>query len=133
MRPVPVTASPKNPRMGGPVREYEFHIFYPGEYTFNLHLSPTLNIYNDEGLEVALSVDGGEPVILNMHKGQDWDESVRNNMTKVSTVQNLATAGNHILKVWMVDPGVVLEKIIIETGEHKKSYLGAPESVYKKE
>lgn len=136
MHPVPVTATPQTPKMGGPVLEYDFNIFYPGEYTFSLHLSPTLNIYSDEGLEVAISVDGGEPVILNMHKGrslEDWEESVRNNMTKVSTVQKIATAGNHILKIWMVDPGVVLEKIIIETGEHKKSYLGAPESIYKKE
>jgi len=136
MHPVPVTSLPQKPKMGGPVLEYDFNIFYPGEYAINLFLSPTLNIYNDEGLEVAVSVDGGEPVILNMHKdrkSQDWDESVKNNMTLVSTVQNLSSVGNHTLKIWMVDPGVVLEKITIETGEHRKSYLGAPESFCKKD
>lgn len=136
MHPVPVTSLPQNPKMGGPVLEYDFNIFYPGEYAISLFLSPTLNIYNDEGLEVAVSVDGGEPVILNMHKGRpsnDWDESVKNNTTLVSTVQNLSSVGNHTLKIWMVDPGVVLEKITIETGEHRKSYLGAPESFCKKD
>ena len=63
----------------------------------------------------------------------DWDESVKNNTTLVSTVQNLSSVGNHTLKIWMVDPGVVLEKITIETGEHRKSYLGAPESFCKKD
>jgi hypothetical protein len=136
MHPVPVTAAPQTPKMGGPVLEYDFNLLYPGEYSFNLFLSPTLNIYNDEGLEVAVSIDEGVPVILNMHKGrsfQDWEESVKNNMTMVTTKQNLESAGNHTLKVWMVDPGVVLEKILIETGDHKKSYLGAPESFCKKE
>jgi hypothetical protein len=32
------------------------------------------------------------------------------------------------LKIWMVDPGIVLQKIVVETREIAPSYLGPPQS-----
>jgi hypothetical protein len=132
MHPVPVNASRQNPRSGSPVLEYDFVTFKTGEIKVNAIISPTLNIYNDEGLEFAVSIDDQDPVLVNIHKNfsfQDWEESVRTNSRVLTTTHTLASPGNHTLKVWMVDPGIVLERIEIITGEPKKSYLGAPQSV----
>jgi hypothetical protein len=62
------------------------------------------------------------------YSNNDWQESARNNMRKVKSTHKLTDAGYHTLKVWMVDPGVVLQKIVVDTGGVKPSYLGPPES-----
>lgn len=132
MHPVPVNALRQSPKKGSPSLEYDIYLFKAGEIKINLLFSPTLNIYNDEGLEIAVSIDNGEPVLLNMHKDfsfHDWEETVKDNSRVLTTILDVADNGNHTLKVWMVDPGVCLEKIILQTGkELPESYLGAPES-----
>jgi hypothetical protein len=40
----------------------------------------------------------------------------------------VSTAGLHTLKIYMVDAGVVLDKIVIDAGGLKPSYLGPPET-----
>nr|HPR33484.1 glycosyl hydrolase 115 family protein [Prolixibacteraceae bacterium] len=134
MHPVPVNSLPQKPGFGSPVLEYDFFTFGVGTYTISLILSPTLNIYNDEGLELAVAIDDNDPVVLNLHDDfsfQDWEEAVRTNSMVLKSEAMLTSSGNHTLKVWMVDPGVVLEKITLCTGEPKYSYLGPPESLNK--
>ena len=46
--------------------------------------------------------------------------------TKVSTKLR-AGAGAHVLRVYMVDPGVVLDKLVLDTGGVRPSYTGPPE------
>jgi len=53
---------------------------------------------------------------------------VLNQARHCQTTLNIAKPGYHTLKVWMIDPGVVVEKILVNMGGLKPSYLGAPES-----
>ena len=131
MTPVPVTSPPQTPEGNGARLEYQIHFFSKGEVKVKACLSPTLNFHNAQGLRYAISFDDEPPQIVNMHAGktfQEWEESLRNNITVATSKHMLNAAGKRVLKFWMVAPGVVLQKLVIETGEVKPSYLGPPES-----
>jgi hypothetical protein len=62
---------------------------------------------------------------------QDWERSVKNSIRSVQVPVLVATPGYHVLKFWMVDPAVVLEKLIVDFGGVKPSFLGPPESYHR--
>jgi hypothetical protein len=130
--PWPQTASVKTPGGDTPHLEYDIYLFTKGEVSVKTYLSPTLNFHNNQGLRFAVSFDEEPPKVINMHAGmtfQDWEESVRNNITTKISKFALASAGKHTLKFWMIDGGVVLQKLLVETGRPRPSYLGPPESM----
>jgi len=65
------------------------------------------------------------------NRNTDWERSVSDNARFSLTKHNISSPGYHTLKIWMIDPGVVIQKIILDTGGVKPSYLGPPESFYK--
>ena len=58
----------------------------------------------------------------------DWETSVKDSARVVKTKFTLSSPGYHTLKIWMLDPGVVLQKLMVDLGGVKPSYLGPPES-----
>lgn len=58
-----------------------------------------------------------------------WARHTSDNVNITSTVHRIAAAGVHVLKFWMVDPTVVLQNLVVDTGGLKPSYLGPPESL----
>jgi len=115
---------------GNPYLAYDFHNFSTGEMSIEFLLSPTLDFQNKGGLRFAYSIDDSEPKIINMHQDtdDDWGTSVGNNTTRVISELNLEEEGNHTLKIWAIDSGIALQKIIIKKGEVSESYLGPTES-----
>jgi Gylcosyl hydrolase family 115 C-terminal domain len=110
----------------------------PGPVTATLTLAPTLNFVPGRGLRAAVSFDDEEPTLVNIlpanynaqNGNRDWEESVRNNSRTVSSSHTVNGAGYHTLRVWMVDPAVVVQRVVVHTAESSKpvTYLGPPES-----
>jgi hypothetical protein len=61
---------------------------------------------------------------------QDWARSVEDSVRTVKSTHTVEGVGYHTLKLWMVDPGVVLQKLVVDLGGVKPSYLGPPESYH---
>ena len=100
--------------------------------------SPVLNFIPDRGVRYAVSFDDETPQVVTLvpknynaqNGNRDWEESVKNSAYGKST-HTLAAPGYHTLKFWMIDPGVVLQKIVVNTGGVKPSYLGPSESFHR--
>jgi hypothetical protein len=132
----PVTAASVTPPENSPCLEYRMYLFHPGEVAVEAIISPTLNFVQGRGLRFALSFDGQPPQIVTAvpenytarDGNQDWERTAKDSVRKVKTTFTLADTGYHTLKFWMVDPGVVLQKLVVDLGGVKPSYLGPPES-----
>jgi hypothetical protein len=122
----------------GPHLDYRIYVFTPGEATARLTLGPALNFAPDRSVRIAVSMDSEAPQVLTIvprgynaaNGNRDWEQSVRDNARYITSKHQIAAPGDHTFKVWMVDPGVVLERILIDTPASAKavSYLGPPES-----
>jgi hypothetical protein len=58
-----------------------------------------------------------------------WNNAVTDNIMRQTVMQKSLSAGSHTLRYYMVDPGLVLQKIILKkAGTDTESYLGPPQS-----
>ena len=127
------SVEPRHAAGEAPSLEYPMHLFHAGEFELTFYLIPTHPVRGAGGLRFAYALDGAEPRELAASAGvevtsKEWSQNVLNSTTKVSTKVRLDAAGAHVLRVYMLDPGVVLDKIILNTGGLRPSYLGPPET-----
>lgn len=110
--------------------EYDMNFESKGEFEVRLLLAPTLNFNHNKGLRYEISFDGGTPQVVNFnghYKGElgRWQSE---HIIKSITKHQISQPGKHTLRFRVLEPGIVLEKILINTGGLQPSYLGAPES-----
>jgi len=129
-------APPAVPGKDSPVLEYKIYFFSAGEFETVLHMAPSLNFLPERNFRIGLSVDDSDPQLITVvpagfnaeNFNREWEEIVSNSTRYVTGKIKVAGPGSHTLKVWMIDPGMVLEKIVVNTGGLRPSYLGPPES-----
>ena len=130
---VPVTAKRRIPDPESPRLEFKLLFSDTGRINVQTYFSTTLN-FNGKELQYALSFDDELPQILNLHKdnsNQSWERWVADNIILNNAEFYLKRATEHTLKYWMVDPGIVLQKIVVGLQKVKPSYLGPPETLIK--
>jgi hypothetical protein len=132
----PADAPSATPGKNASCLEYKMYLFDAGAVEVNTITSPTLNFMPGHGLRFAIAFDNGAPQIVTLvpekysaqNGNTDWETSVKDNARCAKTHFTLSKPGYHTLKYWMVDPGVVVQKIVVNLGGMKPSYLGPPES-----
>jgi hypothetical protein len=114
--------------------EYRVYLSDHGEFSLQAVLAPTLNFVPGRGLRFAVSVDDGPRTIvdaLEHHTQKDWEEAVSDGVRKVSIPLSIASPGYHTVTLWVVDPGVVVERLVLSHGPIPPSYFGPPESFHR--
>jgi hypothetical protein len=135
MATLPVTAPSSTAGGSAPRLDYRVFLFDTGSVAVKAYIAPTLDYTGSPtGLRYAISFDDDPPQVVNVvadSSNRAWEQSVADDIRIASTRHHLAQGGPHVLKFWRVDPGVVLEKLVIDAGGALPSYLGPPESYHR--
>jgi endo-1,4-beta-xylanase len=127
----PVTIPAQTPGGNNPHLEYQLYLFDTGIVTVRAYFSPIL-AFNREPIRYAVSFDDDPPQLVDLSTGNEapgaWDRMVADNIRISVSAHVIGQPGPHILKYWLVDPGPVLQKIVVDAGGALPSYLGPPES-----
>lgn len=134
----PVTAATVLPPNPAPYLEYPVYFARAGKYKVDLVTGTTLDAVPGRALAIAVSIDAHDPQVVKAFApsadrgerflGRQFDENDRNNARVLHFEQNVDLPGRHTLKITMVDPTVVVQKIIIHDTDLPYSYFGPPES-----
>ena len=115
-----------------------FYTYSTDTFKLNAYFSPSLNFHNTEtGLQYAISIDDETPQVISINKedkntgGGIWNKWVGENIIIKRSAHKISKPGKHVVKYWMVDPGVILQKLVLDFGGMKPSYLGPPETLKK--
>ena len=137
LTPVPVTAAQQTPGGSSPHLEYEVSVLTPGKVTVWAYLSPRNPALARDGLKYAVSFDDDAPQTVDIIAvtGSDdgtmnaqWARNTSDNVNLTATTHTVSKAGVHRLRFWMVDPTVVLQRLVVDTGGLEATYLGPLES-----
>ncbi len=114
-----------------PRLDYRVYLSTIGEITVGVNLLPTQPIRTGNGLRLAVALDDQPPQLVTAGTevgSPEWAQSVLNEVLTATVRLRVPAAGMHVLRVYMVDAGVVLDKIVINCGGLQPSYLGPPET-----
>ena len=131
----PVTSPSLVPTTTSPHLEYTMRLTDSGAVKVHAYFSPTQNFSAaSHGIRYGISLDDETPQIINIipdTSNAAWEKAVADNIRVLESQHHVVSAGEHVLKYWYVDPGVVLQKLVVETTNMPNSYLGPPESFYR--
>jgi len=134
----PVTVASVLSPAAAPQPEYPVYLPRSGSYQVTRVLGPVMDFVPDRGMQIAVSFDDQAPQVLDLFAdreaetflGRNWSgQSARDNARYLRSSHRLAAPGPHTLKIAKVDPGIVVQKIIISARPLPESYAGPTESV----
>ena len=105
------------------------------EVSVHIITNSTLPFLRKEGHRYAISIDGGEAVEVNYnhryveeHQYEMYDVAAARVIETTVKVPMQLTKGQHTLTISPLDPGLVLEKLVIDLGGYRQQHLHGLES-----
>ncbi|TDH27021.1 hypothetical protein EXU57_09475 [Segetibacter sp. 3557_3] len=128
----PAATSGKLEINSGPRVEYDFCVSSENNAELIVFTLPTHPLNNNHGMRYAVSLDDGPIKIIDFRtvgRSEEWKQNVLRNTASKTVALGKLNRGKHTLKIHAVDPGVVLDRIIINLGGYHGSYSAIPQTI----
>ena len=122
--------------------EYDFYTFNAGIYDVYTYVLPTFPLHAERDYKLpehtnsdtkySVRIDDGSistPSTSAIEYSQIWYDSVLKNCRVNKSTLYVKKPGKHTLQIRCGDPGVVIQKIVIDLGGMKRSYLGPQSTI----
>jgi hypothetical protein len=116
---------------------YDMTLTSTGPVRVSVLLSPRNNVLPTPGLRYAVSIDDQSPQTVDIiaatgandtTMNRQWARNTSDNINVTTTTHTIDRPGRHTLTFHAVDPTVIVQRLIVDTGGVRYSYLGPPES-----
>ncbi len=133
---LPAKAASQSPGTGSAL-VFPFYTFTnASSASLTVYLSPSDNANPNSPNRYSFTVDGGSlttvqrvPLTDGSTDPPGWSDGVTQNAYVKSSSLGKRAAGAHTLKIWLLEPTMVLTKVVVDVGGLKTSLMGPPESV----
>jgi hypothetical protein len=130
---VAVRSEPEKILAESPCLQYKIYLQDAGDWTFTVRALPTFSVESGRPQRYAIALDDAPPQIVSLpfsmsETNPRWQKNVLRNAATTSSVHPVTRPGLHILKIWMVDPGIVLDEIAAAVQPEDWGYVWPPET-----
>ena len=139
-----IALTPYSQSTGDAQLNYRFSLpaDHPAEATIHVIVKSTLDFANRGGHEYTVSLDGSEPATVNFNKNlvdrqpymySEFYPTIARRVVENKVTLPIGTGKEHTLTIHPKHPGIVFEKIVVDFGGYKNTYLFGNESEVRKQ
>jgi hypothetical protein len=136
MEAVPSTAAPVTGDHASRAPELRSRVRFTGAGTFPVTVFRLPSLDERGARRLAIGLDE-QPVtvltgqnIATGNRGDAWARNVEEGVEKLTATVTVAAPGEHVLRIFMVDPGIAVDQVVVDTGGLPATYLAPPESYH---
>ncbi|MES2276551.1 MAG: glycosyl hydrolase 115 family protein [Bacteroidota bacterium] len=110
---------------------YDFYTSKKADADLQIYTIPTYPINRNFEMRYAVSVDDGPATMLNFKttgRSEEWKQAVLSNTILRNVKIPELNSGHHKLRVYFIDPGVILDRIVVDLGGLRPFYGLLPET-----
>ncbi|NEC85534.1 glycosyl hydrolase 115 family protein [Streptomyces sp. SID12501] len=133
---VPSTAAPVTADFAARAPELRYRVRFSSTGTFPVTVFRLPSLDERGHRRVALCLDDQPVTVLSGqsvatgNRGDAWARNVEDGVERLTATVTVTEPGEHELRLFMVDPAIAVDQIVIDTGGLPVSYLAPPESYH---
>ncbi|MFF1303275.1 glycosyl hydrolase 115 family protein [Streptomyces sp. NPDC058307] len=133
---VPSTAAPITGDFASRAPELRYRVRFSSTGTFPVTVFRLPSLDERGQRRVAVGLDDQPVTVLSGqavatgNRGDAWARQVEDGVERLTATVTVAEAGEHVLRIFMVDPAIAVDQIVIDTSGLAATYLAPPESYH---